>query len=151
MFAVLTAFHVLICFLLVGAVLLQSGQGGGLAGAFGGQGGAQTIFGGRGAATFLSKATAVLGALFLLSALTLAVVPRPGEGPTKSVVREKALEAQQEAPEPQAPASPANPVPEAGTLPPERAAGSSEAPGKGNAAPQGAQQDKGSEKQGGEQ
>jgi preprotein translocase subunit SecG len=95
MHAFLTAAHILICFALVLSVLLQSGKGGGLAGAFGGQGGGQAIFGGRGAATFLSKATTVLGALFLVTALMLAMVPRSQEAPARSVIQEQARETQE--------------------------------------------------------
>jgi preprotein translocase subunit SecG len=72
-FASLLALHLLISASLVIVILLQSGKGGGLAGAFGGGGGSQTIFGGRGAATFLSRSTAVLGAAFMISSLTLAM------------------------------------------------------------------------------
>jgi len=103
--------------MLVVSVLLQSGKGGGLAGAFGGQGGAQTIFGGRGAATFLSKATTVLGALFLLTALLLALVPRPGERPARSVVQEKARQEQEAPVRPPEAVPPGEVLPGAGTLP----------------------------------
>lgn len=74
MFAVLVVIHLLISAALVIVILLQAGRGGGLAGAFGGGGGSQTIFGGRGAATFLSKSTAFLGAAFMISSLTLALL-----------------------------------------------------------------------------
>ena len=73
----LIGLHVLICITLILVVLLQSGKGGGLAGAFGGMGGAgQSLFGGRGAATFLSKATTVLGIAFMASSLILALMSR---------------------------------------------------------------------------
>lgn len=118
MYSFLTAMHLVVCFGLVVSVLLQSGKGGGLAGAFGGQGGgAQTIFGGRGAATFLHKATAVLGALFLLTALVIAVVPRTGEGPARSLVQERAEETQATQP----PATSGDGLPGAGALPGEQA------------------------------
>jgi preprotein translocase subunit SecG len=96
MYGLLTALHLIVCFALVISVLLQSGKGGGLAGAFGGGGGAtgQTIFGGRGAATFLSKATTALGALFLLTALLLAMIPRGAQGPARSLIQEQAQETQ---------------------------------------------------------
>ncbi|HEV8480033.1 MAG TPA: preprotein translocase subunit SecG [Candidatus Eisenbacteria bacterium] len=68
----LIVLHVLICLLLVISVLLQAGKGGGLSGSFG-AGGSQALFGGRGAATFLNKATVVLGALFFVSSLALAM------------------------------------------------------------------------------
>jgi preprotein translocase subunit SecG len=73
MFAALLTFHILVCFALVTVVLLQSGKGGGLAGgAFGGT--AQTVFGGRGATDFLTRATMVLGALFFITSLVLALM-----------------------------------------------------------------------------
>lgn len=74
MFAFILGLHLLISAALVIVILLQSGKGGGLAGAFGGGGGSQTIFGGRGAASFLSRSTAVLGAAFMLTSLTLAII-----------------------------------------------------------------------------
>jgi preprotein translocase subunit SecG len=55
--------------LLVVAVLLQSGRGGGLAGMFGG-GGAESALGVRAAST-IEKATFVLGGIFLVTALIL--------------------------------------------------------------------------------
>src|SRR5690349_10165696 len=63
--------YVLVCFLLLIVVLLQQGKGGDMASAFGG-GGSQTAFGARQGATVLSKATAVLGGLFMLGAIALA-------------------------------------------------------------------------------
>lgn len=85
-YAFLTGLHVVICVVLILVVLLQSGKGGGLAGAFGGMGGAgQSLFGGRGAATFLSKATTVLGVAFMTSSLVLALMA--GSSAPKSVIR----------------------------------------------------------------
>jgi len=75
MFVAILIVHILVCFALMAVVLMQSGKGGGLAGAFGGGGGNQTIFGGRGAVDFLGKATWVLGAAFMLTSLTLASFP----------------------------------------------------------------------------
>jgi len=73
MFVFLLILHVLVSLVLVVIVLLQSGTGGGLASAFGGSGGTDAVFGGRGAATFLSKMTTVLGIVFFVTSLTLAV------------------------------------------------------------------------------
>ena len=73
MYAVLLFIHVLTCAALMLVVLLQSGKGGGLAGTFG-SAGATTLFGGRGAGSMLSKATAVLGGLFMVTSLTLALL-----------------------------------------------------------------------------
>lgn len=72
MYTFLFAIFLLVCLLLTITILLQSSKGGGLAGAFGGGGGGMgAVFGGRGAATFLSKLTTVLAALFLLLAFAL--------------------------------------------------------------------------------
>ena len=88
MFGFLLGVHLLVCIGLVLVVLLQSGKGGGLAGAFGGMGGAgQQLFGGRGAATFLSKATTVLGISFMTTSLLLALMAG-SQGGSKSVLRD---------------------------------------------------------------
>ncbi len=87
-YGILLGLHIVICVGLILVVLLQSGKGGGLAGAFGGMSGAgQTLFGGRGAATFLSKATTVLGIAFMASSLILALLSGNQSGP-RSVIRE---------------------------------------------------------------
>jgi preprotein translocase subunit SecG len=69
--------YVLVCFLLLIVVLLQQGKGGDMASAFGG-GGSQTAFGARQGATVLSKATAILGGLFMIGALGLAYLGNTG-------------------------------------------------------------------------
>jgi preprotein translocase subunit SecG len=70
MYAFLIIVHIIIALGLIVTVLLQSGKGTGLAGAFGGGGGAMgAVFGGRGAATFLSKLTTTLAIAFFLSCL----------------------------------------------------------------------------------
>ncbi len=69
---VLSTFHILLCFILILVVLLQSGRAADLAGAFGGSG-SQTAFGPRGAATFLSKATTYAAILFMVTSLVLAI------------------------------------------------------------------------------
>jgi preprotein translocase subunit SecG len=55
-------------------VLLQSGKGGGLAAMGGGGGSTDNLIGGRQAATLLTKATWVSGALFLSLSLALSVM-----------------------------------------------------------------------------
>jgi preprotein translocase subunit SecG len=73
MYIALLVFHILICLALMGVVLVQSGKGGGLAGgAFGGS--AQTVFGGRGATDFITRATMILGGLFFVTSLVLAMM-----------------------------------------------------------------------------
>ena len=82
----LVTLYVLVCFLLLVVVLLQQGKGGDMASAFGG-GSSQTAFGARGGATVLSKATAVLAALFIVVALALAIVGERGPGSIVSGTR----------------------------------------------------------------
>ncbi len=84
----LLAIHILVCFLLVVVILLQAGKGGGLASAFGGAGTTEAVFGGRHAATFLTKATTVLGIVFFLTSLTLALIYSYGEAP-RSVIQQE--------------------------------------------------------------
>jgi preprotein translocase subunit SecG len=69
---VLTVFFVMLCFVLILVVLLQSGSAADLAGAFGGAG-SQTAFNPRGAATFLSKATTWCAIMFMITAMVLAL------------------------------------------------------------------------------
>jgi preprotein translocase subunit SecG len=69
---VLVTLHVLVCFVLVIVIMLQSGSAADLAGAFGGAG-SQTAFGPRGAATFLSRATTWCAIVFMMTSLTLSV------------------------------------------------------------------------------
>ena len=61
--------HLLVCFVLIGVILLQGGRGG-LSEALGGAA-AQSLFGG-GAKTVLTKATAVCAGLFVITCLSLA-------------------------------------------------------------------------------
>lgn len=53
------------------AILLQSGQGSGLAAGFGGASAGTKVFGGSGAGGFLLKMTVVLGAVFMISSMAL--------------------------------------------------------------------------------
>jgi preprotein translocase subunit SecG len=71
-FAVLLALHILICLVLIGVILLQSGEAADLAGAFGGSG-SQTAFGPRGATTFLSRATTWCAIMFMFTSLEMTV------------------------------------------------------------------------------
>src|SRR6201987_477436 len=75
---VLVTLHVLVCFVLVIVIMLQSGNAADLAGAFGGAG-SQTAFGPRGAASFLSRATTWCAIVFMMTSLTLSVKRSPEE------------------------------------------------------------------------
>jgi preprotein translocase subunit SecG len=75
-----TVIHVLVCFILIGIILLQPGTGADLAGAFGGQG-SQTAFGPRGTVSLLTKVTAWLAVVFAITSISLTVlVARRGSG-----------------------------------------------------------------------
>ena len=83
MSAILTIIHIIVCFVLILAVLLQSGKSADLAGAFGG-GGSQTVFGPRGAANILSKMTTICAVLFMVTSLGFWMISAAGE---KSALR----------------------------------------------------------------
>jgi len=70
-------FHVLFAAGIVGLVLLQRGKGAD-AGAGFGSGASGTVFGARGSASFLSRTTAILAALFIVTSLTLAYLGSRG-------------------------------------------------------------------------
>jgi preprotein translocase subunit SecG len=74
--AILVTLHVMVCFVLVLVIMLQSGNAADLAGAFGGAG-SQTAFGPRGAATFLSRATTWCAIVFMMTSLALSVKRAP--------------------------------------------------------------------------
>lgn len=78
MAGVILGIHILISITLILVVLLQSGKGGGLAGAFGGGGGVGAVFGGQAAGDFLTKATRYLAVGFMVTSLTLAMISRGG-------------------------------------------------------------------------
>jgi len=71
MHTVILVIHILIAASLIGLVLLQRGKGAEVGAAFG-SGASSTVFGARGSASFLTRATAVLAALFFITSLSLA-------------------------------------------------------------------------------
>ena len=85
MITFITIIHIFVSLFLIIVVLLQSGQSGDIAAAFGGMG-SQTAFGPRGAATVLSKATTWCAIIFMLTSITLSVFASRKSGP-KSVLQ----------------------------------------------------------------
>ena len=79
----LTALYVVVCLLLLIVVLMQQGKGGGLTANFGGSG-SDAAFGARAGASLLTRTTTVLGALFMVGAMTLAILGQRDE--TSSVL-----------------------------------------------------------------
>ena len=119
-FAVLLALHILICLVLIGVILLQSGEAADLAGAFGGSG-SQTAFGPRGATTFLSRATTWCAIMFMFTSLEMTLhVSMNSAGPGGGSVLEQFSRP--------TPAAPAQPKPAAPATTPAQPAPASSAP-----------------------
>ena len=70
---ILLIIQILICVALIALVLLQQGRGADAGASFGG-GSSGSLFGSRGPASFLSKVTAGLAALFFANSLALAYI-----------------------------------------------------------------------------
>jgi preprotein translocase subunit SecG len=99
-----TAVHIIVCIFLIIVVLLQSGQSGDIAAAFGGMG-SQTAFGPRGSATALSRATTWSTVIFMITSITLSIYASRRTGP-KSVLQGIKPSETQSQPAAPAPATP---------------------------------------------
>ncbi|MCH2185645.1 preprotein translocase subunit SecG [Myxococcota bacterium] len=71
MITLLYVLHFMVCFILIGVVLLQRGKGSDIGAALGG-GGANTVFGSRGAGNFLTRITTGSAIVFMCTSLSLA-------------------------------------------------------------------------------
>ena len=112
---ILMVFHVLIAVAMVGLILLQQGKGADAGAAFG-AGASGTVFGSQGSASFLSRTTAVLAALFFVTSLTLAYLANESAKETGSVVDKlKTEQVQQKTPPPGAEEETSTVIPEAAT------------------------------------
>ncbi len=105
--AVLVTLHILVCFVLIIVIMLQSGSAADLAGAFGGAG-SQTAFGPRGAATFLSRATTWCAIVFMMTLLALSVKRSNAAASTGSILEQTQPSS---APAPAKPAAPPVQIP----------------------------------------
>ena len=74
MYTLAVSIHLIVCFLMIAAILLQAGKGAEIGASFGGS--SQTVFGSRGPGTFLSKVTIGAAVIFMLTSLSLAVLSR---------------------------------------------------------------------------
>ncbi|AHI25849.1 preprotein translocase subunit SecG [Komagataeibacter swingsii] len=74
MITVLLLLHLFVTIALIGTILIQRSEGGGLG--IGGSQGMGSFMSGRGTATLLTRSTAVLGTVFMVLSLTLAVMNR---------------------------------------------------------------------------
>jgi preprotein translocase subunit SecG len=120
--------HVLIAAAIVGLVLLQRGKGAD-AGAGFGAGASGTVFGARGSASFLSRTTATLALLFIVTSLTLAYLDGRNPAAPTSVLDRVQVPAQQQSGDAELPAIPATPTEEPVEAP---AAGSANEQNQGN-------------------
>jgi preprotein translocase subunit SecG len=108
MFTFLIIIELVVSILLILVVLMQSSKGGGLAGTFGG-GSVGVVFGVRRTADFLTRATQILAASFLVLALVINIFFLPRGGSGESVLQKGAT--RQAAPStPQLPPQQAPPV-----------------------------------------
>lgn len=78
LYAFVVGLHILICFILIVVVLLQTGKGADAGALMGGS--SQTVFGSRGPATFFHYLTGGAAGLFLVTSLFLSCTPSPNRG-----------------------------------------------------------------------
>jgi len=114
--SVLLVIHFFCAISIVALVLLQRGKGA-EAGAGFGAGASGTVFGARGASTALSRATAILAALFMVTSLSLAYVGTRKSAPSSSLLDQLSHQNQASQVVPAAPAAPRGGTPPSGTTP----------------------------------
>ncbi len=84
MIATLLVLHLLVTLTLIGTVLIQRSEGGGLG--IGSSQGMGSFMSGRGTANLLTRTTAILAAVFMLLSLALAVLNRGGAGRGRDIL-----------------------------------------------------------------
>ena len=112
MVTVLVIIHLFVTLALIGIVLIQRSEGGGLG--IGSSQGMGAFMSGRGTANLLTRTTAVLATIFMLLSLSLALLNRGTAGVGRSILETGPSPA---APAPSAPAPGAPPSPVHGTTP----------------------------------
>jgi preprotein translocase subunit SecG len=108
MIKVLLVLHVFVTIALIGVVLIQRSEGGGL-GLGGGQG-MGNFMSGRGTANLLTRTTAILGAAFFVLSLSLALLYKGGSTGNAAAILAP--------PQQTTPSMPIPGLPAAGTMPP---------------------------------
>jgi len=117
MITVVLVVHLMIAWALIGVILLQKSEGGGLGMGGGGMSGFMT---GRSTANLLTRTTAILAAVFFLTSITLALLAGGSRAPI-SVLDQPVMPAPAPA-APGAPASTSAPAPAAPATPAEPSA-----------------------------
>ena len=80
---VVVVIHLMVVLAMIGVVLLQRSEGGGL-----GVGGGGGFMSSRGTANVLTRATAILAGVFFVTSLTLSILASLGHRPTSIIGRE---------------------------------------------------------------
>ena len=108
MTAVLTITHLFVTLALIGVVLIQRSEGGGLG--IGSSQGMGSFMSGRGTANLLTRTTAILAAIFMALSLTLALMNRGTTGVAGSLLANPppATTAPAAPPAPKPPSAPTN-------------------------------------------
>jgi preprotein translocase subunit SecG len=110
MATVLLVLHIMIATALVGVVLLQRAEAGGLV-----SGGGGGFLSGRGTANLMTRTTSILAALFFLTSILLTALAQQGTS-SRSLFEDRAPSGKTE-PAPSAPGAIAPPVPSTGPAP----------------------------------
>src|SRR6202050_4881256 len=101
--------HLFVTLALIGVVLLQRSEGGGLG--IGSSQGMGSFMSGRGTANLLTRTTAILAAIFLSLAMVLALLNRGTSGSTtRSILDTPAPASAPQPPPPPAPSGPSAPT-----------------------------------------
>ena len=98
---VILVIHILACLVMIGLVLVQKSEGGGL-GIGGGGGGGNSLLSGRGAAGAVVRSTIIFGAIFFVTSLTLTTISNRTKQDRSDV--ERALTTDETAPTSEGPA-----------------------------------------------
>ncbi len=117
MHSLILIIHVALAIGVIGLVLIQHGKGADAGAAFG-SGASSTVFGSRGSASFMTRMTTLLAALFFVTSLVLFYLAAHRDRGTGSVLDAFPL-TEQTAPAPEAPATdmPAAPAAEESDVP----------------------------------
>ncbi len=107
MIAILTVIHIMVTIALIGVILIQRSEGGGLGIGGGGGGGMSGFMTGRGTANLLTRVTAGLAVAFMATSIALTLLATGGRSTS---IMDAPPAAPAAAPAPLAPTTPSAPV-----------------------------------------
>ena len=99
---VLLVIHLLVAIFLVAVILLQRSEGGALDG-LGGGNGASSFLSARGTGNFLTRTTAILATIFIITSISLSLYYKGTDRHAKSILEEAPVAAEAEPSASQAP------------------------------------------------